>query len=643
MPRAVRSFSQDRSVIDHRLAPGTVRRIVGFARPYRAAIAVFLGLVVLDALAGAATPLLYRAIIDDGIQQGRTGLAVVLAVGVAALALVSAVVGLAQRWFSARIGEGLIHDLRTQVFDHVQRMPIGFFTRAQTGALVTRLNNDVQGAQQAFTSMLSSVVGNVIAVAATLAAMFVLSWQITLLALALLPLFVLPSRWVGRRLAAITRERYRLNGEMGQMMTERFNVSGALLVKLFGRPHEESSAFAGRAGRVRDIGVTSAMYSRIVMTSLGLLASLATALVYGLGGAMAVAGTLGIGTLVALTAYLNRLYGPLTSLSNVQVDVMTTLVSFERVLEVLDLVPTVVDAEDPVPLLAGPLGVSFDDVRFRYPTAAEVSLASLEGVTVLADRESEEILHGIDLTVGPGRTLALVGPSGAGKSTIAGLVSRLFDPTSGSVRIGGVDLRDTSLAAVQAAVGVVAQDVHLFHETLAANLRYARPSASDAELEAALRAAQVWDVVEQLPDGLDTVVGDRGHRLSGGEKQRIAIARLLLKDPAVVVLDEATAHLDVASEAAVQVALDRMLAGRTSIVIAHRLSTVRAADEIAVIDGGRVVERGTHDELVAAGGLYARLASTQLEDAPLAGVATRRRTSARPEPQPSSRSSSSAA
>jgi ATP-binding cassette subfamily B protein len=613
MPRAAKTFAQDRSVVDHRLKPGTIRRILGFARPYRGALAVFLGLIILDALAGAATPLVYRAIIDQGIQQERTGLVVGLAALVAGLAIVSAGIGLAQRWYSARIGEGLIHDLRTQVFDHVQRMPIGFFSRAQTGALVTRLNSDVQGAQQAFTSTLSNVVGNLVAVVATLTAMFVLSWQITLLALTLLPLFVLPARWVGRRLADITRERYRLNGEMGQMMTERFNVSGALVVKLFGEPDRESRAFERRAGRVRDIGVTSAMYSRVVMTALGLLASLATALVYGLGGAMAVAGSLGIGTLVALTAYLGRLYGPLTALSNVQVDVMTTLVSFERVLEVLDLEPSITDADDPRPLPKGPVTVELDDVRFRYPTAAEVSLASLEGVARLDDGVPEEVLHGVSLRVEPGQTLALVGPSGAGKSTIAGLVSRLYDPTSGAVRLGGVDLRDTTLADVRATVGVVAQDVHLFHDTLRANLRYAKPDATDAELEAALRAAQVWTVVERLPDGLDTVVGDRGYRMSGGEKQRIAIARLLLKDPGVVVLDEATAHLDAGSEAAVQDALAVALEGRTSVVIAHRLATIRHADQIAVIDGGRVVEQGTHDQLVAAGGVYAELNRTQFD------------------------------
>ena len=611
MRQSFKTFSQDRSVVEHRLAPGTLRRIAGFAWPYRGAIAAFLALIVVDALAGAATPLIYRSIIDQGIQQGRTGLVVALACLVAALAVLSAAVGLGQRWYSSRIGEGLIHDLRTQVFDHVQRMPIGFFSRAQTGALVSRLNTDVQGAQQAFTSTLSNVVGNVVGVVATLVAMFVLSWQITLLALALLPLFVLPARWVGRRLADITRERYRLSSEMGQMMTERFNVSGALLVKLFGRPESESRSFARRAGRVRDIGVTSAMYSRVVMTSLGLLASLAAALVYGLGGVMAITGSLGIGTLVALTAYLNRLYGPLTALSNVQVDVMTTLVSFERVLEVLDLEPTIVDAVVPVALPTGPVVVELDDVRFRYPTAAEVSLASLEGLAQLERTTPDEVLHGVSLRVEPGHTLALVGPSGAGKSTMAGLVSRLYDPTSGSVRIGGVDLRDTSLAAVSDTVGVVAQDVHLFHDTLAANLRYAKPAATDEELEAALRAANVWDVVACMPDGLETVVGDRGFRMSGGEKQRIAIARLLLKDPGVVVLDEATAHLDTGSEAGVQAALAAALADRTSIVIAHRLATIRAADEIAVIDDGRVVERGTHDELVAAGGLYASLSQTQ--------------------------------
>jgi ATP-binding cassette subfamily B protein len=611
VPRVAHSYTKDRSVTAHKLTPGTLRRIAGFARPYRRLIAAFLTLVLVDALIGAAVPLLFRDIIDRGIVGGDRALVITLAAGVAGLAVVAAVVSLVQRWCSARIGEGLIYDLRSQVFDHVQRMPIAFFSRAQTGALVTRLNSDVVGAQQAFTSVLSNVVGNVAIAATTLGAMAVLSWRLTLLSLLLLPLFILPARFVGRRLADITREGYRLNGEMGQMMTERFNVSGAMVVKLFGRPDQEAVAFAERAGRVRDIGVTQAMYSRIVMASLTLIAALASALVYGVGGVMAVSGTLGIGTLVALAAYLTRLYGPLTALSNVQVDVMTTLVSFERVLEVLDLEPAIADPEEPVEIPAGPVAVELTDVHFRYPTAAEVSLASLEGVMILDDREPETVLHGIDLTVQPGRTLALVGPSGAGKSTIAGLVSRLYDPTQGSVRVGGVDLRETSLASVRDTVGVVAQDVHLFHDTLAANLRYAAPDATDAQLVDALRAAQVWDVVSRMPDGLETVVGDRGYRMSGGEKQRVAIARLLLKDPAVVVLDEATAHLDATSEEGVQRALEELLSGRTSIVIAHRLSTVRHADEIAVIDAGRVVERGTHHQLVAADGLYAELTRTQ--------------------------------
>jgi ATP-binding cassette subfamily B protein len=614
MPRPMKSFSLDPSIADHKLAPGTVRRVLSYAKPYRLALSVFLALIVLDALLAAAGPLVYRAIIDRGIAEGRPRLVIGLSVLVGTLALVSAVAGLAQRWFSARIGEGLIYDLRTQVFDHVQQMPIGFFTRAQTGALVSRLNGDIQGAQQAFTSTLSGVVGNAVTVIATLTAMFVLSWQITLMALVLVPLFVLPARFVGKTLARLTRERYQLNADMAQTMTERFNVSGALLVKLFGQPATESAVYARRAGRVRDIGVTQAMYQRFFMSSLGLLASVAVAVAYGAGGVMAAQGTLGVGTLVALAAYLNQLYGPLTSLSNVQVDVMTTMVSFERVLEVLDLEPMIVDPATPQPLPDGKLGVRFDHVDFRYPTSAEVSLASLEGVAKLDTHTSENTLHDITLDIAPGQMVAVVGPSGAGKTTLAGLTSRLYDPTSGSVSIGGVDLRATSRAEVSAAVGVVSQDAHLFHDTLRANLLYAKPDATDAELEAALTAAQVWSVIERLPDGLDTVVGDRGHRLSGGEKQRVAIARLLLRDPAIVVLDEATAHLDSASEVAVQQALGLAMQGRTSIVIAHRLATVRAADQIVVVDGGRIVERGTHESLLAANGLYATLCRTQFAE-----------------------------
>jgi ATP-binding cassette, subfamily B, bacterial len=611
MPSSLRSFTRDTSITSHKLAPGTLRRIAKFARPYRRWLAAFLALIVLDALVGAAGPLIYKAIIDDGITTGRSGFVVAMAVLVGVLALTSATIGVVQRWFSARIGEGLVFDLRTQVFDHVQTMPIGFFTRARTGALVTRLNSDVQGAQQAFTSTLSNVVGNIVGVAATLTAMFVLSWQITLLSLVLLPLFVLPARFVGRKLAGITRERYELNGEMGQMMTERFNVSGALLVKLFGRPEHESDSFSHSAGRVRDIGVTQAMYSRVFMSSLGLLASLAIAVAYGLGGVMAIRGTLGVGTVVALTAYLGQLYGPLTSLSNVQVDVMTTLVSFERVLEVLDLEPMIQQSATATPLPAGPVGVELEAVDFKYPTADEVSLASLEGVARLDSPSSQPILHAVSFRVDPGRMVAIVGPSGAGKTTIAGLVSRLYDPTGGHVRIGGIDLRDATIASVRDTVGVVSQDAHLFHESLRANLLYARPDATEEDLVEVLRAAQIWDVVGSLPEGMNTVVGDRGHRMSGGEKQRIAIARLLLKNPAVVVLDEATAHLDSASEAAVQTALAVALEGRTSIVIAHRLATIRAADEIIVVDDGRIVERGTHEQLLVFNGLYASLSRTQ--------------------------------
>ncbi len=609
-----RSFTRDRSVTERKLAPGTTRRIMAYARPYRRLIGGFLALVVFDAMLVVATPLLFRQLIDEGVQQGNRELVVGLALVVAALAVVDAVAGLAQRWLSSRIGEGLIYDLRTQVFGHVLRQPVAFFTRAQTGALVSRLNNDVIGAQQAFTSTLSGVVSNVVSLVLVAGTMLVLSWPITVVSLLLLPLFLWPARRMGARMASLTRESMQLNAELGGRMTERFNVAGALLVKLFGRPTTEDAEFADRAGRVRDIGVRIAMTNRIFFTALTLVASLATALVYGVGGVLAIGGTLSVGTLIALAALLGRLYGPLTALSNVQIDVMTALVSFERVFEVLDLQPLVADKPGARELPPGPLAVELDGVSFGYPGADEVSLASLEQVAVADRAAGGEVLHDITLRVEPGQLLALVGPSGAGKTTITALVARLYDATTGSVRIGGVDVRDVTQESLHGRVGVVTQEAHLFHDTVRANLLYARPDATEEQMTQALRDAQIWDLVASLPEGLDTVVGDRGHRLSGGEKQRIALARLLLKAPGVVVLDEATAHLDSESELAVQRALDGALEGRTSIVIAHRLSTVRAADVIAVVEGGRVVEQGRHAELLARGGLYADLYRTQFAD-----------------------------
>jgi ATP-binding cassette subfamily B protein len=607
----MRSFRRDESVTSQKLSPGIVRRITRFAAPYRRILSVFLALIILDALLSAASPLIYRAIIDDGILPHDSGLVVELALVLAALAVADAALSLWERWISARVGEGLIFDMRTQVFAHFQRMPIAFFTRTQTGALVSRLNNDVLDAQQAFTDTFSSVVGNVITVAITLAAMLLLSWQITLVALALLPIILLPARWVGRRIQALTRESYNLNARMTSMMTERFNVAGALLVKLFGEPLREIRTFEDRAGRVRDIGVTQAMYTRVFMAAILLTASLATALVYGWGGLLAASGALQVGTVVALTAYLNRLYGPLTALSNVQVDIMTALVSFDRVFEVLDLEPMIAEKPGAVAIPDGPATIEFDHVNFSYPRAEEVSLASLESVAVLDQAPSQQVLFDVSFTARPGQLVALVGPSGGGKTTMSHLIPRLYDVRSGAIRINGVDLRDATLDSVHREVGVVTQDAHLFHDTIRANLLYAKPDASEGELDEALRSAQIMPLIESLPAGLDTLVGDRGYRLSGGEKQRIAIARLLLKAPAIVVLDEATAHLDSESELAVQLALQTALTGRTSVVIAHRLSTVREADQILVVVQGRIVERGTHSDLLAADGVYAELYRTQ--------------------------------
>ena len=609
----MRSFRRDDSIRSYKLSPGIFRRIVAFARPYRAKLAVFLILIIIDALLGAANPLLYRAIIDDGILPRNSGFIIQVGVVLVILAIADAGLSLWQRWISARIGEGLIFEMRTQVFAHFQEMPISFFTRTQTGALVSRLNSDVTDAQQAFTDTFSSVIGNAIGVVITLIAMVFLSWQITLIGLALLPIIILPARFVGRRIQAITLESYNLNASMTSMMTERFNVSGALLVKLFGQPEREVRRFEKRAGRVRDIGVKRAMYTRVFMAAVLLTATLATALTFGWGGLLAADGSLQVGTLVALTAYLTRLYGPLTSLSNVQVDIMTALVSFDRVFEVLDLKPMIAEKPDAVVIPRGPARIEFEHVDFRYPTAEEVSLASLESVAVLDQAPTQQVLFDLSFSAEPGQLVALVGPSGAGKTTISHLIPRLYDVRAGAVRIDGIDLRDATLASVRSVVGVVTQDAHLFHDTIRSNLLYARPEATEPELIEALRAAQILPLIHSLPDGLDTMVGDRGYRLSGGEKQRIAIARLLLKAPDIVVLDEATAHLDSESEVAVQIALRTALAGRTSVVIAHRLSTVREADQILVVAGGRIVERGTHDDLLATDGLYADLYRTQFE------------------------------
>lgn len=607
----MRSLSHGDDVKGAKLAPGTARRVLTYARPYRGRIASFLVLVVLDAVLVIAVPLLLKEIVDKGVIGKDSGLVVKLAVLVAVLGVLDAAFSVTERWLSSALGEGLIYDLRRQVFSHVLRQPIAFFTRSQTGALVTRLNSDIIGAQQAFTSVMSNVVSNAVSLVVIVIAMATLSWQLTALALLLVPLFLLPTRIIGRRLAGTTRQQMVLNADLGARMTERFNVAGALLVKLFGRPAEEDQAYAERAAKVRDAGISIAVQRSVFLVGLTLLASLATALVYGAGGVMAVHGELTVGTLLALAALLGRLYAPLTQLSNVRVDVMTALVSFERVFEILDLSPLVREAENPVELPHGPLDITLDDVHFAYPSADQVSLRSLETVSTPDRGAGDPVLQGISFTARPGQLVALVGPSGAGKTTITGIVARLFDPTEGVVRIGGVDLREASFESMRQRVGVVTQDAHMFHDTIRENLLYARPEATEEELRAALEAAHVWSLVERLPYGLDTLVGDRGHRLSGGEKQRLAIARLLLKAPSIVVLDEATAHLDSESEVAVQRALNNALQGRTALVIAHRLSTVRDADQILVVVDGRIVERGRHAELLALGGVYADLYETQ--------------------------------
>jgi ATP-binding cassette subfamily B protein len=609
--RGVHAFRRDDSILKHQVAPGTLGRILTFGRPYAGILLFFLLLVMLDAAAGTINPLVYRQLINRGVLPGNADLVLKLALLAGAIAIVDAALTFAQRQIATHIGLKIVLDLRTQVFAHVQRMSLAFFTRARTGALVSRLNGDVSGVRDAFTDILSTAVGNVVTVVLVLGAMFFLSWRLTLAALVVIPVFVLPARFIGRRLQALTKESYDRSAEMNNLMVERFNVAGALIAKVFGRPEEDVRAFNAQAHRVR-----VSTYSRFLFIGLGLIASLSVTVVYGWGGVLAARKALDVGTLVALVSYLLRLYGPITGLANLQVDVMTTIVSFERVFEVLALKPMVVDRPGARPLPPGPVRVEFDRVNFRYPSAEEVSLASLESVAVLTRHPEKQILHGVSFTAEPGQLVAIVGPSGAGKTTLVQLAARLYDPVAGAVRLNGVDLRETTLDSIRGAVGMVMQDSHLFHDSIRANLLYARPEASEAELREALRLAQILPLVESLPLGLDTVLGDRGHRLSGGEKQRIAIARLLLKAPAVVILDEATAHLDSESERSVQLAFETALAGRTSLVIAHRLSTVQNADQILVLSQGRIVERGRHADLLAAGQLYAQLYRTQFATKP---------------------------
>ena len=608
---ALRTLSSDQSVKNAKLRPGTLKRIFAYSIPYRRTFILFFFCLIVDSVLTVATPLLLRELIDNGVIPKDREVVTKMAIAVAILAILTAIVNIVTRWISAKIGEGLIYDLRSQVFRHVQEQSIAFFTRTQTGALITRMNTDVIGAHRAFTSTFSGIINNVLTLILVVGTLLALSWQITVVSLLLLPIFLAPTKWIGSRLQGYTRDSFKTNAEMSSLMTERFNVSGALLVKLYGDLNQESKVFKKKARRVADIGISMAMLNTFFFIALISIAALATAIAYGIGGHLAIDGAITVGSLIAITTLLARLYAPLVSLATVRVDVMGALVSFERVFEVLDLEPMVQENANPKVLQSKTPAIEFEDVRFTYPKAEEISLQSLEAVSIPETRAVEEILKGISFTTSPGTVTALVGPSGAGKTTISALLPRLYDVTGGAIKIDGLDLRDLSLTSLRESIGVVMQDSHLFHDTIAANLRYAKTDATDDEMREACKAAQIWDLIDSLPNRLETMVGERGHRLSGGEKQRLAIARLLLKSPSIVILDEATAHLDSENEELVQKALARALQGRTSIVIAHRLSTVMSADQIIVLENGLIRERGKHEDLVRAGGLYSELFARQ--------------------------------
>jgi len=608
---ALRTLSSDQSVKSAKLKPGTLKRIFAYAIPYKSTFLLFLFCLIADAFLTIATPLLLRELIDKGVIPKDRALVTTMAIAVAVLAILTAAVNIVVRWISSKIGEGLIYDLRSQVFRHVQEQSIAFFTRTQTGSLISRINSDVIGAQRAFTSTFSGIISNVLTLILVVGTMLALSWQITVASLLLLPVFLAPTKWIGGRLQGYTRDSYELNAEMSSTMTERFNVSGALLVKLYGNMDQESLVFKKKARKVADIGISMAMLNTFFFIALISIAALATAIAYGIGGHLAIDGAITVGSLIAITTLLARLYGPLVSLATVRVDVMGALVSFERVFEVLDLEPMVKEASNPLAVTSGKPEIIFENVRFTYPNAQQISLSSLESASLPDVKESEEILKGISFTAVAGSVTALVGPSGAGKTTISALLPRLYDVSSGAIKIDGIDLRELSIDSLRSNIGVVMQDSHLFHDTITANLRYAKSDATFDEMKSACESAQIWDLVNSLPNGLETMVGERGHRLSGGEKQRLAIARLLLKSPSIVILDEATAHLDSENEELVQKALSEALSGRTSIVIAHRLSTVMNADQILVLENGLIRERGKHEDLVKSGGLYSELFARQ--------------------------------